>query len=174
MVAATFDAFLGEALPGLARYAHVLTGDRHAAEDLLQDTLLKAFRGWRRVRADGNPVAYVKTIMVRTHISRWRARRPAHPIGDEDGLPADRGGYDRVDDRDVLHRALSTLSPLQRAVLVLSFLDEQSDAEIAIAVQRRPATVRSLRARGLHALRAVLGDDAMADITGGGEEGASA
>lgn len=150
----TFDEFLREALPGLARYAHVLAGDRHAAEDLLQDSLLKAMGAWPRIRQDGNPVGYVKTIMARTNVSRWRRRRPVVAISDDLGShDAALGG---VEHRDVLRRALATLPPVQRTVLVLGFLDGADDEEIAQLLHRRAATVRSLRYRALLSLRRTL------------------
>lgn len=151
MTDTTFDGFLRQALPGLARYAHVLAGDRHAAEDLLQDSLVKAMGAWPRIRQDGNPVGYVKKIMVRTHVSRWRRRRPTVTVSDD--LGCNDAALDSVEQRDELRRALATLSPLQRTVLVLGFLDGASDAEIAQLLHRRSATVRSLRHRALQILR---------------------
>lgn len=154
MADTTFDGFLREALPGLARYAHVLAGDRHAAEDLLQDSLLKAMGAWPRIQQDGNPVGYVKTIMARTHVSRWRRRRPTVAVSDTIG--SHDVAFDGVEHRDQLVRALATLSPLQRTVLVLGFLDGADDEEIARRLHRRAATVRSLRHRALLSLRRTL------------------
>ncbi len=151
MTETTFDEFLRQALPGLARYAHVLAGDRHAAEDLLQDALVKAMGAWPRIRQDGNPVGYVKTIMARTHVSWWRRRRPTVAISDD--LSSRDAALAGVEHRDELRRALATLSPLQRTVLVLGFLDGADDAEIAQLLHRRTTTVRSLRHRALQSLR---------------------
>lgn len=154
MAETAFDEFLKESLPGLARYAYVLTGSRHAAEDLLQDTLVKTVGAWPRIRQDGNPVGYVKTIMARTQVSWWRRRRPVTATLDD--VRSDDRWMRGVEDRDELRRALATLPPLQRAVLVLTFLDGADDGEVALRLQRRPATVRSLRHRGLQSLRAHL------------------
>lgn len=151
MTETTFDEFLRQALPGLARYAYVLAGDRHAAEDLLQDSLLKAMGAWSRIRDDGNPVAYVKTIMARTHVSWWRRRRPTVAVAGDLGAPD--AALEGVVHRDELRRGLATLSPLQRTVLVLGFLEGADDAEIAQRLHRRPATIRSLRHRALQSLR---------------------
>jgi DNA-directed RNA polymerase specialized sigma24 family protein len=65
----------------LLRSAYLLTGDLHRAEDLLQDALLKAALRWGRLR-DGNPDAYVRTILYRDHISWWRRRRDSPRLGD--------------------------------------------------------------------------------------------
>jgi len=162
VAATTFDAFLQEALPGLARYANVLTGDRYAAEDLLQDTLVKAAGAWPRMRQDGNPVAYVKTVMVRTHVSWWRRHRPTRPLTED--IRAQDSGLGTVEDRDQLRRALAAVPPTQRAVLVLTYFDGADDAEIADLLQRRPATIRSLRHRGLQGLRRHLSSTELAGV----------
>jgi RNA polymerase sigma-70 factor (sigma-E family) len=155
----TFEEFVRASLPVLGRYAYALTGDPQAGEDLVQDTLIKVSRSWRRVRIEGNPVGYARTVMFRTHISAWRTirRRPV-------GLPylerpdeVDR--YAAVEARDVLRRVLVELPALQQAVLVLGYLDDATDDEIAMTIGRRPATVRSLRHRALTALRARLADE---------------
>jgi len=150
-----FDEFVRSSLPALTRYAYSLTGDRAEAEDLLQDTLLKVSRAWRRIRADGNPLAYARTAMLRTYLSAWRSllHRPRHVPLDHDLQRAAADAYGHVDARDQLRRGLAELSPGQRAVLVLGYLDDLSDEEIGAVLNRRPATVRSLRLRGLAALR---------------------
>jgi DNA-directed RNA polymerase specialized sigma24 family protein len=63
--------FIVTALPALLRFGHVLTGSPQEAEDLVQEALAKSLRRWRRVSAD-DPVAYVRRVMVNTHVSRWR------------------------------------------------------------------------------------------------------
>lgn len=151
----TFAEFVGESLPALTHYAYALTGDAHAAEDLVQDTLVKLAGAWRRVRSDGNPLGYTRTVLFRTFVSRWRRRGPLMQEYEEKPAPGDQ--YVAVDARDALRRAMASLPRLQRAVLVLGYLDDLSDDAIAILLDRRPATVRSLRHRGLQALRTQLG-----------------
>jgi RNA polymerase sigma-70 factor (sigma-E family) len=163
-----FDEFVRNSLPALNRYAYSLTGDRAEAEDLLQDTLLKVSRAWRRIRADGNPLAYARTAMLRTYLSAWRSllHRPRQVPLDHDLPRAAADPYGHVDARDQLRRGLAELSPGQRAVLVLGYLDDLSDEQIAAVLNRRPATVRSLRLRGLHALRRhLVGPGAAPDDT---------
>jgi RNA polymerase sigma-70 factor (sigma-E family) len=162
MTDTTFDEFVRQALPGLARYAYVLAGDRHAAEDLLQDSLVKAMGAWSRIRQDGNPVGYVKTIMARTNVSWWRRRRPSVAVSET--LAATDTALAGVEHRDELRRALATLPPLQRTVLVLGFLDEAEDEEIARLLHRRPATIRSLRHRALQSLRRNLRIDELRSL----------
>jgi RNA polymerase sigma-70 factor (sigma-E family) len=149
----SFDEFVHASLPMLSRYANALTGSAHAGEDLVQDTLVKVSRAWRRVRADGNPTAYTRKVMLHTYLSAWRGllRRPRTVPLSEDRAGPDQ--YPLVDSRDLLRRALAGLPPAQRAVLVLGYLDDLPDHEIAAVIGRRPATVRSLRQRGLATLR---------------------
>jgi RNA polymerase sigma-70 factor (sigma-E family) len=149
----SFDDFVGECLPSLGRYAYVLTGNVHAAEDLVQDTLVKMARVWRRVRGGGNPMGYARTVMFRTFLSRWRVLRREPPHEDLSDHPASGDEFAGVDSRDALRRAMASLPRLQRAVLVLGYLDDMPDEQIAELLERRPATVRSLRHRGLQALR---------------------
>lgn len=152
-----FADFVGTSLPTLTRYAYALTGERHAAEDLVQDTLVKLSRGWRRVRRDGNPMGYARTAMFRAYISGWRARKRSPVWHEYRDRPAPDDQYAQVEIRDVLRRALADLPRLQRAVLVLGYLDDLPDEEIADLLDRRPATVRSIRHRALLTLRKRLG-----------------
>lgn len=153
MPAPAFADFVGESLPSLNRYAFALTGDVHAGEDLVQDTLVKLAGAWRRVRGDGNALGYARAVMFRTYVSRWRIlrRRPVLQPYQDVAAPGDQ--YAGVEARDALRRALADLPRLQRAVLVLGYLDDLSDDDIADLLERRPATIRSLRYRGLQALR---------------------
>src|SRR5262245_14505225 len=161
-----FEQFVGESLPALTRHAYALTGDRHSSEDLVQDTLVRMAGAWRRIDKEGNPLAYARMVMLRTFISGWRARRrrPAwEPLVE---APADGDPYRGVDVRDSLRRGLAELPRAQRAVLVLTYLDDLPDDDIAQLLNRRPATIRSLRFRGLQALRIRLSADDHAEMEG--------
>jgi len=164
---AMYTQFVGDSLPALSRYAYALTADRHAAEDLVQDTLIKLSRAWRRVRHDGNPLGYARAAMFRTYVSRWRGlrRRPAPVEYHDEPDPGD--AYADIDARDALRRALAGLPRLQRAVLVLGYLDDLADDDIAQLLDRRPATIRSLRHRGLQALRQRLEPHTMTEVPSG-------
>jgi RNA polymerase sigma-70 factor (sigma-E family) len=163
----TFEEFAGECLPALQRYAYVLTGNLHASEDLVQDTLVKLAGAWRRVRSDGNPIGYARTVMFRTYLSRWRAlrRRPVLEAYEETAAAGDQ--FAEVDTRDALRRALADLPRQQRAVLVLGYLDDMTDDDIAVLLDRRPGTIRSLRHRGLQNLRDRLAVRERVEVNGG-------
>jgi RNA polymerase sigma-70 factor (sigma-E family) len=153
MAEPAFEQFVGASLPALMRHAYALTGNVHAGEDLVQDTLVRMAGAWRRIDRDGNPLAYARTVMLRTYLSRWRSlrRRPVPQPLVETAAQGD--GYATVDIRDSLRRGLAELPRLQRAVLVLSYLDDLADEDIAELLDRRPVTIRSLRFRGLRSLR---------------------
>ncbi|HEY6596149.1 MAG TPA: SigE family RNA polymerase sigma factor [Asanoa sp.] len=153
MADAAFEQFVGTSLPALMRHAYALTGNVHAGEDLVQDTLVRMAGAWRRIDKDGNPLAYARTVMLRTYLSRWRTlrRRPILQPLVETAAQGD--AYGEVDVRDSLRRGLAGLPRMQRAVLVLTYLDDLADEDIAELLGRRPATIRSLRFRGLQALR---------------------
>ncbi len=150
-----FVEFVGESLPTLNGYAYALTGNTHAGDDLVQDTLVKLAGAWRRIRHDGNPLGYARAVMFRTYVSRWRVlrSRPTLALEEYRDTPATEHRYAAVEARDALRRGLTRVPRLQRAVLVLSYLDDMTDDEIAVLLDRRPATIRSLRFRGLQALR---------------------
>jgi RNA polymerase sigma factor (sigma-70 family) len=156
----SFEEFVHGHIGSLRRQASVLTGERHAAEDLVQETLIRVAGAWRRMREDGNPVAYANTVMFRAYVSSWRAlrRRPRtvelisepHAAGDD---------YATVDNRLLLRQALGKLPRLQRAVLVATYLHDATDDQISVLIARAPSTVRTLRRRGLAALSAAMGED---------------
>jgi RNA polymerase sigma-70 factor (sigma-E family) len=153
----SFDEFVEGHVAALDRYAYALTGDRHAADDLVQETLVRVAGAWRRIRRDGNPSGYATTVMFRTYVSLWRRRRRAPRVLQLTDEPVSTGdSYASVDARLTLRRALADLPHLQRAVLVGTYLRDHDDNEIAEMIGRRPATVRSLRHRALKALAAAM------------------
>ncbi len=153
----SFEQFVRDSLPVLTRYARALTGDVHAADDLVQATLVKVAAAWRRVRTDGNPLAYTKTALFRTYVSWRRLRRHGDQPLELVDRPAAGDAYAAVEARLVVRDALTGLPRLQRAVLVATYLDDADDERIAELIGRTPSTVRSLRRRGLIAVRSALG-----------------
>jgi RNA polymerase sigma-70 factor (sigma-E family) len=150
-----FGEFVAVALPALLRFGHVLTGSAQEAEDLVQEALAKSLRRWRRVSAD-DPLAYVRTVMVNTHRTRWRRWSSRVLLGTVPEVAIDDAGLARSQDWDTLRRALAFLPSRQRAVLVLRYLEDLPDPMIADLLGCSPSTVRSQAARGLAALRPLL------------------
>lgn len=149
-----FDRFVAEQADALLRYGYVLTGNPHDAADLVQETLLRVRRAWSRVRRKDNPNSYARTTMARLHISIWRRHRREHLIGD----PPDRAGPEvfPFEQQQGLWEELSALPRRQRAVLVLRYYEQLTDAEIAKVLGISPGTVRSQASRGLDKLRSSL------------------
>jgi RNA polymerase sigma-70 factor (sigma-E family) len=155
-----FDAFVASRGAVLLRFAYLLSGDRHAAEDLVQSALAKAYRHWDRVSAAEHPEAYVRRIVVREHLS-WRRLRSAGELVTADpavGTVEDGGAVSgsNVANRDAAWRLLATLPRQQRAVLVLRFYEDLDDDAVARVLSCSPSTVRSNAARGLAALRRLV------------------
>jgi RNA polymerase sigma-70 factor (sigma-E family) len=148
----SFGEFVTAALPALLRFGHVLTGRPDEAEDLVQEALAKSMRRWGRSQPD-DPMAYVRKVMVNTHVTRWRRWGSRVQLGEVPDAAADDTRLQRSQDRDALLRALAGLPPRQRAVLVLRYLEDMPDDEIATLLGCQPATVRSLAFRGLAAVR---------------------
>jgi RNA polymerase sigma-70 factor (sigma-E family) len=153
-----FEAFVAARYAALLRTAYLLTGDHHDAEDLLQQSLVRAVGAWGRI--DGDPEPYVRTILVRQNVSRWRVRRWRELTTDQ--LPERPAGGPDPGDRVLLHRALGTLAPRQRAVIVLRYFEDLTEAQTAEALGIAVGTVKSQARDALRRLREVLPD--LADV----------
>lgn len=152
-----FERFVASAGDRLTRNAYLLSGgDPAAAEDLLQGALEGTYRHWSRICRAGTPEAYVRRAMVNAAINRGRRRRfREEPLGsaNADG-PADLSDpIASVGDRDQIVRALRELPARQRAVVVLRYLDDLSEAETAAVLGCGIGTVKSQASRGLARLR---------------------
>jgi RNA polymerase sigma-70 factor (sigma-E family) len=147
-----FSAFAVSRWPGLVRLAFGLTGDRWAAEDLAQATLTRAYVAWRRVSRADDPDAYLRRILVNASNRRFRRRRVTEQPGDPPETAVE-DPAELVSDRAVLLAALRQLPPRQRAVVVLRYWEDLTDAQIAATLGCSPGTVRSQLSRALAKLR---------------------
>jgi RNA polymerase sigma-70 factor (sigma-E family) len=155
-----FDAFVQARGRALLRFAYVLCGDAHLAEDLVQEILARLHRRWDKIAALQYPEAYVRTAIVRQFLS-WRRRRSSgEAILAEVPEPA---GYDepqhQVLAQDQMWRLLTGLPRAQRAVLVLRFYNDLPDDEIAALLGCGESTVRSHAARALARMRKLLAEE---------------
>lgn len=165
-----FRDFVHARSPRLLHTAYLLTGDAHLAKDLVQTSLARTWPQWDRIR-DGNPDAYVKTVMVRLATSWWRRKwRGEVPT---EVLPEPRAGVagsgdttagmpsatDQVDDHLMLAAALRRLPPGQRRVVLLRYLEDLPVSQVATLLGLSEGTVKSQAARGLATLREVLADE---------------
>lgn len=143
-----FTAWATGAQARLLRAAYLLTGDRHRAEDLVQDALLKVALRWARLQ-HGNPTAYARRILVNDHASWWRRRREYAVADQREAAAPDDDPIVSL----VVRRALSRLTPRQRAVLVLRHLEDLSEREVAETLGVSVGTVKSQNAAALQRLR---------------------
>jgi RNA polymerase sigma-70 factor (sigma-E family) len=150
----TLPLFAREQALTLTRFAYLMCGDRHRAEDLVQETLLAMHRRFGDALPLADPLAYARRAIVNANISwsrrHWSRDLLVDEVPDRPVEPPDRSR------RDELWAALATLPPRQRAVLVLRYYAGYDDPAIAELIGARRTTVRSLAARGLHALRPLI------------------
>ncbi len=154
-----FEDWLAAREGALQRTAHLLTGDVHSAQDLVQTTLAKLFLRWDRVRSADNIDAYARTALVNEFRSSWRrpARRAEHLVEAVPDLPGpEQASYDGSS--EAVWRFVCMLPPKQRAVLVLRFYEQLTETEIADLMGISVGTVKSQSSRALAALRARLDD----------------
>jgi len=141
----------------LFRGAYALCGDRQTAEDAVQAALTSACVSWRRVRAADSPEAYVRRIMI-NQLLGWRRRKSWRVESVRGSVPevGSESHEDRVADSDVVWRALAALPAQQRAVMVLRYYEDQSEAQIAEVLGIRPGTVKSQASAAMAHLRRSL------------------
>ncbi len=150
--AGDFDAFVATHGSRLLRTAYLLTGDHGAAEDLVQDTLVRTWRKWSRVSAADQPPAYVRRMLVNASVSRWRTLRLRRAGERLVASPPEVAAHDPEARDDAMWRLVATLPPRQRAVVVLSYYEDLSDPQVADVLGCTTGTVKSQRAKALRAL----------------------
>jgi len=148
---AEFDGFVVARSQALVRSAYLLTQDESLAEDLVQTALTKAWFAWRRIE---DPEAYVRRIMVTTSASWWRRRWVRETPTEELSLELERSGAEPVQagDQD-LWNAIGRLPRRQRAVVVLRYLEDRTEADTADLMGCSVGTVKSQCAKALAKLR---------------------
>ncbi|MFI6300023.1 SigE family RNA polymerase sigma factor [Nonomuraea sp. NPDC050790] len=138
----------------LFRTAYLLTGDRHAAEDLVQSALTKTAARHRGLRDHAAIEGYVRRTMYHEQVSRWRRRARIVEVSTDQWLDRPRDGHaEAADLRVMIRAALSRLTPRQRAILVLRYFEDKSETEIAHLLGVRVGSVRSQIHRSLERLK---------------------
>lgn len=148
-----FRAFMHGRWHAMVRLGYALTGDLGHAEDLAQTAFARAYASWPRVRRAGDPDSYVRQILINENRNRFRRRRVAEQLTDR--VP-ERSGVDAAaghDERSALLAALWALGPRQRAVVVLRYWLDLTEAETAAALGCSVGTVKSQASRALARLR---------------------
>jgi RNA polymerase sigma-70 factor (sigma-E family) len=153
-----FAAYLAARQPSLLRTAYLLTGNRHDAEDLVQTAFAKLYLSWDKVRDRGSIDGYVRRILINEHNSLWRrAWKKREHVADDTVLHAlENPHHDGHDDGvgPALWDVVQTLPRRARAVVVLRYYEELSEAETAAVLGISVGTVKSQTSRALAALRA--------------------
>src|SRR6188472_830967 len=154
---ADFAAYLAARRASLLRTAYLLTGNRHDAEDLVQTAFAKLYLSWDKVRDHGSIDGYVRRILVNEHNSLWRRawKKREHTADDSVLHALDRPHHDTPDDGvgAALWDVVQTLPRRARAVVVLRYYEELSEAETAAVLGISVGTVKSQTSRALAALR---------------------
>lgn len=155
-----FESWLLAREPALQRLATLLTDDRHAAQDLVQTTLAKMYLAWPRLRDRDQVDAYARRVLLNEHRSAWRRpwRRREQVTDVVPDVPVETPEYDGR--REVVWAHVRSLPPRQRAVVVLRYFEQLSEAEIAEVLGIAPGTVKSQASRALAALRDRIPEDA--------------
>jgi RNA polymerase sigma-70 factor (sigma-E family) len=155
-----FSAFMVEAEPLLARTAWLLCGDRHRAEELVQSALVRTYVAWPRARAT-DPLAYARRVVANARIDSWRKHRREQLVSPQD-LPEEAPtvlfspAEHAHAERDALVRALGQLGERRRRVVVLRYVLDLSERQVADDLGISVGTVKSAASRGLAQLRALL------------------
>ena len=146
-----FTSFVQSSGRYLTRTAYLLTGSQDVADELVQEALTRTYAAWERVRVE-DATRYARRVLVNLTVDSHR--RP-HPVPSEwvDRPDADRVP-DRVADRDEVARMLTTLGPQQRRVVVLRYLDDYTEAQVAECLGISVGAVKSACSRALAHLRA--------------------
>ena len=169
---ADFEEFVVARGGALLRFGYLLTGDRHLAEDLVQEALLHAYRRWSAIESTDSPEPYVRKAVLRGYLS-WRRRRSSTEIAVGEPLervpPGERTDtmVERIAEREAMWLLLHRLPRRQRAVVVLRYYEDLPDAAIAELLGCAPATVRVHAFKALGALRAELGPTRRASAAAG-------
>jgi len=148
-----FDAFVSSSSPDLLRLGRLLTGDRGAAEDLVQVALVRTAAHWRTSRT--NPTAYARRAVINLAKNRWRdrSRRPLEVSYEHATDLLDEGDQDHIAERGAISTLLSELPVRDRTVLILRFYFDLPVSEVAATLGCSEGTVKSATSRALATLR---------------------
>jgi RNA polymerase sigma-70 factor (sigma-E family) len=149
-----FREYVTARSPALMRAAWLLTGNEAAAEDLVQSALVRIWPRWAKLDREGSIDAYMRRVLVTTYINgwrrRWRGEVPTEVLPDG---PAAVDAQAAVDQRLLVRQALADLPPRQRAVVVLRYFEDLTEAQAAQALGCSVGTVKSQTAKALARLR---------------------
>jgi RNA polymerase sigma-70 factor (sigma-E family) len=162
-----FREFVASRSGALQRTAYLLTGDWSLAEDLVQTTLMKTYLAWQRAGGIDTVEAYARRVMVNTATSwwrrRWRGERPTEQLPEI----AYGDGADQLLERDAVWQLICGLPAGQRAVVVLRYYEDLTEAQTAELLGVSVGTVKRQAARAMDALRQRLSPPSASIMQGG-------
>lgn len=138
-----FTEFVRAHTASLFKTAYLMTGDYQRAEDVLQAALVRVYRHWPRVDTMDRPAGYARKVVVNQSISWWRRRSSREPLLRMRDEPAWDGRVDDFAEHERVWKAVLSLPQRQRAVLVLRYYEDMTEAEIAEILAIAPGTVKS-------------------------------
>lgn len=162
---ADFTEFMHARWAALFRTAYVLTGDRHDAEELLQEAMARTCVKWDGIRDKGAADGYVRRILVHEASRGWR-RRSRERVTDEVPLPGHGGGLPQHETHLDVWREVQLLPPRMRAALVLRYYEDLTEADTAAALGCSVGTVKSQTHAAIQRLRTTLGEPIAASLRG--------
>lgn len=153
-----FTEFVRAHTASLFRSAYLMTGDFQRAEDVLQAALVRVYQHWSRVDAADRPVAYARKVVINEALSWWRrssSRETLLKLSDE---PAWNGRVEDIAEHERVWQAVVSLPRRQRAVTVLRYYEDMTEAQIAETLGMAPGTVKSHSHAAVRRLAEVLGE----------------
>jgi RNA polymerase sigma-70 factor (sigma-E family) len=148
--------------PGAGRLAFLLTGDRDLAEDLAQEAFVRVIGRFGSLRKPESFDAYLRKTVVNLSRGYFRKRRSERNYLKKEGprLAAQVSPAPDISNKDEIWRALESLTPRQRAAIVLRYYEDLSERQVADVLDCSVGTVKSLTSRGMDALRKQMGGEA--------------
>ena len=153
-----FAEFVRAHTASLFRTAYLLTGDYQRAEDVLQAALVRVYQHWPRVDAMDQPAGYARKVVVNQSLSWWRKRSSHESPMNLREEPAWNGRMDDVAEHERVWQAVLSLPRRQRAVTVLRYYEDMSEAQIAETLAMAPGTVKSHSHAAVRRLADLLGE----------------
>jgi RNA polymerase sigma-70 factor (sigma-E family) len=136
-----------------------IVGDRDIAEDIAQETFVRVYLHWERVRSADSPQAWTARVASNLANSWWRRRYAEYRANGRHGIDPDEDAGDETADRLAVRRAVAGLPRRQRTVIALRYMGGLSVAETALAMRCREGTVKSLTSKAMSQLRTHFVDD---------------
>ena len=159
-----FTEFVRAHSASLFRTAYLMTGDYQRAEDVLQAALVRVYQHWPRVDTMDRPAGYARRVVVNQSVSWWRKRSSHESLLRLSDEPAWDGRVDDVAEHERVWKAVLSLPRRQRAVMVLRYYEDMTEAQIAETLAMAPGTVKSHSHAAVRRLADLLGEPAVEPV----------